>query len=154
MTQLYANIERVVFQLKLALLLLVCILMILVKAGGKWAPNPVTEVRIRLTFVVGSLEGPQQEASTNSTPPILNTRTETGKYVFFRSVYLPSIHPPSGCQAGLQLNCFLRWQAAWPSLNESRCPMILANFSGPLQVTVRMRLFHSSDSTVSMDHRI
>jgi hypothetical protein len=34
MTQLYANIERVVFQLKLALFLLVCILMILVKAGG------------------------------------------------------------------------------------------------------------------------
>jgi hypothetical protein len=32
--------------------------------------------------------------------------------------------------------------------------MILANFSGPLQVTVTMRLFHSSDSTVSMDHRI
>jgi hypothetical protein len=107
MTQLYANIERVVFQLKLALLLLVCILMILVKAGGKWAPNPVTEVRIRLTFVVGSLEGPQQEASTNSTPPILNTRTETGNYVFFRSVYLPSIHPTPSCQAGLQLNFFL-----------------------------------------------
>ncbi|KAH8597738.1 amino acid permease/ SLC12A domain-containing protein [Bisporella sp. PMI_857] len=57
---LYANIERVVFQIKVALLFLVCILMILVKAG------------------VGSLEGHQQEVSTNSTPPILNTRTEAG----------------------------------------------------------------------------
>jgi hypothetical protein len=91
MTQLYANIERVVFQLKLALLILVCVLMILVKAGGKGAPNLVTEMRIRLTFVVGSVEGPQQEASTISTAPILNTRTEIGKYFFFRSV-LPSVY--------------------------------------------------------------